>query len=159
KADLEDLGVIWRNPEGLYLPDTTASLRFLFDYLDLVRKTLHSTSLTAQAISSMRNATVELTMAALCELNSTPSSPSVRTAVLGAAQSYVRGHLGDPSLNSTRVAAAVHVSVRTLNRAFSDFGEPFTEYVWRMRLARARQDLLSMPNGETISTIAYRWCF
>jgi AraC family transcriptional regulator, positive regulator of tynA and feaB len=160
RADhLRDLGVTWDHPDGLLLGAATGSARLLFGCLDLARKTLTSSYLTDQAVLSLRNATVELAMATLRDMDTAPSSPSVREAVLHAAREHVRSRLGDPSLGPASAAAALHVSVRTLNRAFNESGEPFTGYVRRMRLERARQDLLALPSSTGVADIAHRWCF
>lgn len=159
RTGLQDLGVAWHPRDGIQLCSSSPAVRFLLSYLGLVRQTLSESSGTGQSIWAMRNAAVELTTAALYDVDCCPSSVSVRDAVYRAAQHYVHRHLSDPALSPAHAAAATHVSVRTLHRTFNERGEPFMDYVRRMRLGRARQDLLCMPRGETISAVANRWCF
>ncbi|HUN36980.1 MAG TPA: helix-turn-helix domain-containing protein [Trebonia sp.] len=43
--------------------------------------------------------------------------------------------------------AALHVSVRTLQRAFAETGEPATSYIRRRRLERAKEELTMALTG------------
>jgi AraC-like DNA-binding protein len=77
-------------------------------------------------------------------------------AILRAAQDFIEDRLaGD--LDAPTVARALHVSVRTLYRAFAEQGSSIMAYVRERRLDRARADLLS--GTRAVSEIAARWHF
>ena len=65
------------------------------------------------------------------------------------------------AITTADVAAAVHVSVRTLQRAFvADFGLTPMAYLERVRLTAVREDLLAGdPAQVTVGSLARRWGF
>lgn len=65
--------------------------------------------------------------------------------------------LTDPDLSPSAIAASLHVSVRTLQRAFANEGASVMGYVQKRRVERARAELLS--SSSTVSEIAARWHF
>jgi AraC-like DNA-binding protein len=65
--------------------------------------------------------------------------------------------LTDPDLGPSVIAASLHVSVRTLHRAFANEGASVMGYVQERRLERARAELLS--SSFAVSEIAARWHF
>jgi AraC-like DNA-binding protein len=65
--------------------------------------------------------------------------------------------LTDPDLEPSAIAASLHVSVRTLHRAFANERSSVMGYVREQRLERARAELLS--SAVTVSEIAARWHF
>jgi AraC-like DNA-binding protein len=69
------------------------------------------------------------------------------------AQQYIRANLGDPRLSPASVAAAIHVSRRTLYAAFPAEGGVAAE-IRRQRLLRAHQLLLRPGRASSISEIA-----
>jgi len=107
------------------------------------------------------------------QLAATPSAPAVGTAtaelvralVVSAAdddrrradvreetlvvrvRSYVQQHLGDPRLTPETIAAAHHVSVRHLYRAFNAAGSSLEQWVIARRLEAARA-MLASPAGR-----------
>ncbi|RLK22608.1 AraC-like DNA-binding protein [Micromonospora sp. M71_S20] len=75
-------------------------------------------------------------------------------------RSFIEKHLGDPELTPGAIAAAHHVSLRSLHRLFE--GEEFTvaELIRRQRLERCRRDLVTpLKAGQPIHAIAARWGF
>ena len=75
-----------------------------------------------------------------------------------AAMEYIEDHLlTDADLNPSVIAASLHVSVRTLHRAFSNERGSVMSYVRERRLERARAELLS--SSAAVSDIAARWHF
>jgi AraC-like DNA-binding protein len=81
---------------------------------------------------------------------------AVRNQVLG----YIRTHLEDPRLTRATVAAAHHMSPRTLDRLFS--GQPWSAggYIRHERLAAVRRDLENPAlRHRSVSALAARWCF
>lgn len=81
-------------------------------------------------------------------------------AHLLSAKEFIAAHLGDYDLCTDRVAHAVGVTSRHLNRAFATEGTTVAQYIQGRRLEAARLDLTS-PSGEPrrIADIAGRWGF
>ncbi|MDQ0810752.1 AraC-like DNA-binding protein [Streptomyces sp. B3I7] len=77
-------------------------------------------------------------------------------------QNFIRRHLGDAALSPVTVAAAHHISLRTLHRLFHQHAHGFTvaSYIRHQRLARIRRDLAD-PRLATrpVHAIAARWGF
>ncbi|MGW3172655.1 AraC-like ligand-binding domain-containing protein [Streptomyces sp. NPDC001153] len=75
-------------------------------------------------------------------------------------EDFIRRHLGDAELSPATVAAAHHISLRTLHRLFRNHahGATVASHIRHQRLTRARRDL-SDPRLSTrpIHAIAARW--
>jgi len=56
-------------------------------------------------------------------------------------QAYALGHLDDPDLSPASIAAAHHISVRSLHRLFQDHEETVAAWIRERRLERCRRDL------------------
>ena len=69
---------------------------------------------------------------------------------------YIDSRLGDPGLSVEQIAAAHHVSVRTLYRIFARRGDTVHGHVRARRLDRAHHDLRARPD-LTVSAICARW--
>jgi AraC-like DNA-binding protein len=73
---------------------------------------------------------------------------------------YVRAYLGDPRLSRSSIAAAHHMSPRTLDRLFT--GEPWSAsgLIRHERLEAVRRDLADpLLSGRSVAALAARWCF
>jgi AraC family transcriptional regulator, positive regulator of tynA and feaB len=68
------------------------------------------------------------------------------------------GRLADPNLSPALLAGELHVSVRTLHRAFAAVGESAAAYIRRQRLERARAELAAAGRPD-VSQVAARWHF
>ncbi|MFF9852630.1 AraC family transcriptional regulator [Streptomyces litmocidini] len=83
-------------------------------------------------------------------------------ALIQRIHTFVDAHLGDPDLVPAAVAAAHHISVRTLHQLFRTHGDGETVHsrIRRRRLERCRDDLVR-PDllGHPVQTIAARWGF
>ena len=76
------------------------------------------------------------------------------------ALAHVERHLAEPELGPTTVAAALHVSVRYLHRAFEREGQTVAGLVRRRRLQACRRDLLQTgPHGRSAAAVGHRWGF
>ncbi|WP_205380781.1 helix-turn-helix domain-containing protein [Streptomyces actuosus] len=77
-------------------------------------------------------------------------------------QDFIRRHLGDAELSPDTVAAAHHVSLRTLHRLFHAHahGATVSSYIRHQRLTMARRDLAD-PRlaARPVRAIAARWGF
>jgi AraC-like DNA-binding protein len=73
---------------------------------------------------------------------------------------YARAHLTEPDLTHDRIAAALHMSPRTLHRLFEDEPYTVTEYIRFQRLAAARRELADpLFRHQSIAGVAARWGF
>ncbi|MGP3989411.1 helix-turn-helix domain-containing protein [Streptomyces sp. 3N207] len=81
-------------------------------------------------------------------------------ALFARIQSFIWEHLGDPGLCPDAVAAAHHISTRSLHRLFQSQGCTVSSWIRRQRLNRARRDLADPRlGGLTIQAIAASWGF
>ncbi|GIJ80683.1 AraC-type DNA-binding protein [Micromonospora phaseoli] len=73
---------------------------------------------------------------------------------------FITAHLGDVDLNARTIAAAHHISLRTLYRLWADEGTSIAELIRHRRLERCRHDLANpLLAGQPIYAIAARWGF
>ncbi|MFC0678557.1 helix-turn-helix domain-containing protein [Lysobacter korlensis] len=73
---------------------------------------------------------------------------------------HLRRHLADPELSASRVAAALHISVRYLYAVLERSGIVLGDWVRSHRLEGCRREL-ARPDlrDRTIASIAFRWGF
>lgn len=75
-------------------------------------------------------------------------------------QAFIERHLADPELTPQAVAAAHHISLRTLHRLFQPSGTTVARWIRQRRLDRCRRDLVDPAlHGHSIQAIARRWGF
>ena len=89
-------------------------------------------------------------------LAGTDAADSLRAHVVA----YVRAYLSDPRLSRSSIAAAHHMSPRTLDRLFT--GEPWSVsgLIRHERLEAVRRDLADpLLSGRSVAALAARWCF
>jgi AraC-like DNA-binding protein len=89
------------------------------------------------------------------------STPEARRhALLTTVQAFVQQHLGDAWLSPATIAAAHHISLRSLHQLFHDEGLTVAGWIRQRRLERCRRDL-SDPAlaGRPVAAIAARWGF
>lgn len=83
-----------------------------------------------------------------------------RGATLSRVKAFVEHHLDDPQLDAARIAAALRLSPRYLNKLFEAEQTSLMRYVWRRRLERCRAELLDTSHaGTRVGDIALRWGF
>ena len=83
-----------------------------------------------------------------------------RHALLTTVQAFIQQHLGDPQLTPTGIAAAHHVSLRSLHQLFHDDGLTVAGWVRQRRLERCRRDLADPAlASRPVAAIAARWGF
>ncbi|WP_267713670.1 helix-turn-helix domain-containing protein [Streptomyces sp. CoH17] len=83
-----------------------------------------------------------------------------RRLLLLQVRDFIRRRLGDADLSPSVIAAANHISPRTLHRLFEDSGTTVASYVRGQRLRRVREDL-GDPGlaSRPVHAIAGRWGF
>jgi AraC-like DNA-binding protein len=75
-------------------------------------------------------------------------------------QAYVQCHLADPCLSPASIAAAHHISVRSLHRLFEDHDETVAAWIRERRLERCRRDLADPRLSEhPAHAIGRKWGF
>lgn len=94
---------------------------------------------------SVRAAQLAHTAATLLTGVFAPGLVDRRGGLRDAAVRVIDSHLDDPSLDGATVASVLHVSVRTLQRAFAD-GLSVSEEIRERRLRRARMLLAERPS-------------
>lgn len=99
-------------------------------------------------------------LASTLTMASTPSTEDAPAAARLQLLEYVRVHIQDTDLSHAAVAAAHHMSTRTLDRLFE--GEPITVsgHIRELRLEGVRHELNDpLSSNQSVSAIAARWCF
>ena len=104
----------------------------------------------------LANLAVDLVTASVAHEGGTRAAG--RGALLPQILAFVRGHLDDPQLSPTSVAASHHISVSYLHRLFQEHDTTVGAWIRQERLDRARRDLtdpqlMHLP----VHRIAARW--
>ncbi|MFB7496574.1 helix-turn-helix domain-containing protein [Streptomyces sp. NPDC056161] len=87
------------------------------------------------------------------------AEPLLAPALAQAAKDLAQRRLADPELSPAMLARELHVSVRTLHRAFAAGGESVAAYIRHRRLEEARLTLAAPSNGATVTELAAYWQF
>ncbi|WP_225727286.1 MULTISPECIES: helix-turn-helix domain-containing protein [unclassified Nocardia] len=108
-------------------------------------------------------AVVDVMAAALAEradISDAVAEPARRTALLLRIQAFIEQHLADPELSLAEIAAAHHISVRYLQKLFTEHDATVSGWIRARRLDRCRRDLLDPAlYGESVAGIGSRWGF
>ncbi len=85
---------------------------------------------------------------------------SYQLGIMQRAKNYVHAHLGDPNLNTERVAAEIGMSSRQLNRILALNDLTVKKLILEERLSRARRSIEAGElKNESIAELAYRFGF
>jgi AraC-like DNA-binding protein len=85
---------------------------------------------------------------------------SRQRAMVARISAFIEQHLGDPALSPGLIAAAHHISVRTLHKLFEAEDETVTASIRRRRLERCHQDLLDpLQHRRPVVEVGARWGF
>lgn len=83
-----------------------------------------------------------------------------RHALLTTIQAFIQQHLGDPQLSPATIAAAHHISLRSLHQLFHEAGLTVAGFIRRRRLERCRRDLADPALAyRPVAAIASKWGF
>lgn len=98
--------------------------------------------------------TVGLLASALAAVGSEPGTG--RDVLRMRSEQLIQARLGDPSLDPSRMAAALHVSIRTLQTVFAEVGTSPARFLLAARLDRAAE-LLTGPDAaaRTVTEVAH----
>jgi len=89
------------------------------------------------------------------------STPEARRhALLTTVQGFIQQHLGDPALSPRAIAAANHLSLRSLQQLFHDEGLTVAGWIRQRRLEQCRRDLADPAlASRPVAAIAATWGF
>ncbi|MGJ5760804.1 helix-turn-helix domain-containing protein [Streptomyces galbus] len=110
------------------------------------------------AAHASRNALIELARGLVLD-HFDDREPAFTPALAQAARDLADARLADADLSPATVAAHLHVSLRTLQRAFARGEESFSTYIRRRRLEEAAAALTARGARLTVSEAAARWHF
>jgi AraC-like DNA-binding protein len=100
------------------------------------------------------------TVAQRLDDHSTLALESRQHALFLRVQAFIQQHLGDPELSPGLIAAAHHISTRSLHRLFQNQDTTAAAYIRQQRLERARRDLADpLLCTRPIHATARRWGF
>lgn len=125
----------------------------LIRHLDATMRIAHT--LNPLSLTAATNAATALVYATLTESISGQKSYD-RNALRDQIAIYIESRLNDSSLSVEEIAAAHHVSVRTLYRLFSDTSDTVSAYIRDRRLERSRAEIIARPD-LSIAEICMRW--
>ncbi|WP_107656586.1 helix-turn-helix domain-containing protein [Nocardia suismassiliense] len=134
----------------------SAEMRLLMAHTNMVHATV--ADLGPSGVHAAHSAMLELARAVTTG-RFDDKEPGLRPALVQAAKVLADGRLADPELSPAMLARELHVSVRTLQRAFTLAGEPVTGYIRDRRLAQARRALSAPSHRPTVAELAAYWQF
>jgi AraC-like DNA-binding protein len=140
---------------GAGLGDVTS--QFL---LQLARNVDHYSPAEAARLSSAALEVLATRLAHELDEHDWDTPEARRHAQLTTVQAFIQRHLGDTELSPAMIAAAHHVSLRSLHQLFHDEGLTVAGWTRKQRLERCRHDL-SDPAlaARPVAAIAARWGF
>ena len=144
-----------RFPASAGLGDLTS--QFL---LQLARNVDHYSPAEAARLSSAALEVLATRLAHELDVRDWGTPEARRHALLTTVQAFIQQHLGDHGLSPAVIAAAHHVSVRSLHQLFHDEGLTVSGWIRQRRLECCRQDLSDPAlDGRPVAAIAARWGF
>jgi AraC-like DNA-binding protein len=103
---------------------------------------------------------ITATLAHLLERDEDVPSDSRKRVLYLSITSFIERYLGDPDLTVNQIAAAHHISVRSLHRLFQQHGTSVHAWIRGQRLEHSRRDLADPSRRHVpIAAIAARWGF
>jgi AraC-like DNA-binding protein len=152
--DLRKLTAVRFSPPDPYAALVTSLVRELTRHLD--------------AYESARDARIGaafldlLALAVATRLDRVSAVPaeSRQNAMMLRIQAFIEHHLGDPGLSPGVIAAAHHISLRTLHKLYEAEEHTIADSIRRRRLERCRQDLLDPGRRDRpVGAVGARWGF
>lgn len=117
----------------------------------------------ADSAESLSRTTGDLLATLFAERQPHPSDDdrhAARRTTLLRIRAYVDRNLADPDLSPEQIAKAHHVSLRYLQKLFSEEQTTVTAWIRQRRLEGCRRDLAGpYAAGRTVASIAARWGF
>ena len=154
RQGVRDLSAV-RIPATEGLGDLTA--QFL---LQLARNVDHHSPAEAARLSTAALEVLATRLARELEITGWGTPEARRHALLTTVQGFIHQHLGDPWLSPSTIAAAHHMSLRSLHQLFHDEGLTVAGWIRQRRLDRCRRDLTDPAlASRPVAAIAARWGF
>ncbi|MEW1831515.1 helix-turn-helix domain-containing protein [Streptomyces sp. NPDC088196] len=135
---------------------TSPAAQILMAHTSAVQRTVGD--LGPAGAHASRNALLELAKGLILD-HFDDHEPTFTPALAQAAKNLADAQLTNADLSPPAIAAQLHVSVRTLQRAFASLDESFSTYIRRRRLEAAAEALTTAGSRLTISEAAARWHF
>jgi AraC-like DNA-binding protein len=143
------------------LPGSLGINRVFSQMLLALSETLDS--LTTEQLRPIELSLTEFLLTCLTSQQTTPlvgCSTNSRTTKLHSICQTIEANLSDPDLNPVVIAQEQNVSLRYLQKLFSQSGSTFSNYVRLRRLERCRADLASPVYAQmSVTEICFRWGF
>ncbi|MEV6371255.1 helix-turn-helix domain-containing protein [Micromonospora musae] len=141
-------------PNGDFAPPDSAA-DVLFDFFhSFAHRMRGGPALSEKALASVNDSLINMAAATLEE-----NAPAAAPGFHAAAKAFIDDHLRDPELSPATVAAALHVSKRTLYRSFADKGQTVASYIRTGRLRAVKRELDVAGAAANIREVAVRWGF
>jgi AraC-like DNA-binding protein len=126
--------------------------------LQLARNVDHYSPAEAARLSTCALEVLATRLARELELGSWGTPEARRHALLTTVQAFIQQHLGDARLTPGAVAAAHHMSLRSLHQLFHDDGLTVAGWIRQRRLERCRRDLADPAlASRPVAAIAATW--
>lgn len=144
-----------RIPASTGLGDLTS--QFL---LHLARNIDHYSPAEAARLSTAALEVLATRLAHELDVRDWGTQETRRHALLTTVQAFIQQHLGDSGLSPAMIAAAHHISLRSLQQLFHDEGLTVAGWIRRRRLECCRRDLSDPAQAaRPVAAIAARWGF
>jgi len=128
--------------------------------LQLARDVDHYSPAEAARLSAAALEVLATRLARELDARDWGTSEARRHALLTTIQAFIQQRLADPDLSPATVAAAHHISLRSLHQLFHDEGLTVAGWIRRQRLERCRRDLADPAlAARSVGAIAARWGF
>jgi AraC-like DNA-binding protein len=128
--------------------------------LQLARNVDHYSPAEAARLSTAALEVLATRLARELDLHDWGTPEARRHALLTTVQAFIQRHLGDPRLSPAAIAAAHHISLRSLHQLFHDEGLTVAGWIRRRRLECCRRDLSDPALApRPVAAIAARWGF
>jgi AraC family transcriptional regulator, positive regulator of tynA and feaB len=137
-------------------PSDSAEVRLLAAHANTVELT--APDLSQAGVEAAHSTLIELAKA-VARGRFDDAEPLLAPALAQAAKELAESRLADPELSAAMLARELHVSVRTLQRAFASVGESAAAYIRQRRLEEARLALTTPSNLLSVSELAAYWQF
>lgn len=143
------------------LPGDEGIGRLLADFLTRVEEDAAGyTEQDAPRLATVGLDLVAATLAHHLDRESEVPADSRQRALYLRVTSYIQHHLGDPTLSAGSIAAAHHISVRSLHRLFQQHGASVRCWIRAQRMERCCRELADPTLRHLpITAIAARWGF
>jgi AraC-like DNA-binding protein len=119
-------------------------------------------SLDRASLPRLHASVLDLMATALAEQRKQGESAVARSrhVLMQQVLQFIEDHLQDPQLTCQAVAEKHRISERYLRLLFSELDACASDWIWRRRLERARQDLRDPRQAHlSVTTIAFHWGF